>query len=97
MSTATTDKKENTKSKKYRILAKEPGASVDGVITCYVNGVKHTIKENEPVELKDAVLSYFKDARVTTHKETGAEEDDAVDIEKGFMINVKKKFEILEV
>ncbi len=97
MAATATDKKEAGKAKQYRVIGKEPGASVDGVITCYVNGVKHTIKENEPVELKEAVLSYLRDARVTTHKETGFEEDDAVDIEKGFMINVKKKFEVMEV
>jgi hypothetical protein len=83
--------------KKYRVIGKEPGASMNGVITCFINGIKYNINENEPVELNDAVLSYLKDARVTIHKETGAEADDAVNIEQGFMINVKKKFEVLEV
>ncbi len=83
--------------KKYRVIGKEPGAAMNGVITCFVNGQKYVIKENEPVVLNDAVLSYLRDARVTIHKDTGADADDAVNIEQGFMINVKKKFEILEV
>lgn len=88
--------KKETEGKKYRVIGKDPGASVDGIITCFVNGIQYKIKENEPVELSDAVLSYLKDARVTTHKETGTDEEDAVDIKDGFQINVKRKFEVLE-
>jgi len=85
------------KEKLYRVIGKTPGASNNkSFIVCFVNGTRYDIKENEPVALNKSVLSYLENARVITHLETGSDEELAVDIEKGFQINVKKKFEIME-
>lgn len=93
------EKKAETKSntvRKYKVIAKVPGASKGGYIKCNINGQDYSIKENEPTVLSGAVLSYLNNAKVFKHIETGADEDDAVNIAEGFRRTVEKKFEVTE-
>ncbi len=39
-------RKSESDGKQYRVIGKDSGASVDGVITCYVNGIQYKISSH---------------------------------------------------
>lgn len=85
-----------TKAKKYRVISKY-GEAKNGVITIYINGERIDIPENEATELSPGAISFLTNAVHITHKETGADEEGAVDIEKGFSVERNRRFELMEV
>ena len=88
------DAKENKKM--YRLVIHNPKFRNDkGECVCWLNGEKYVVKEGEPMEMNDSLISYFTNSRKIETLPTG--QDNGVDIEQGFRRKVSKNFDLLEV